>query len=169
MLKKYQLGRPDLLINTDWGVPRDAMSPEESKSKDLTLFHNRWVGKGEKKQLRDEQSAYISIRMTGVVLMLTAVPVLVNLGAIAKSGLPGAFLAVAYILAAVTGGIGLSRYARFARYPATLLLLSFFALPLTPLMGDEKGAPFLMVPGILGLYYLWRQAARKIFSSSVKL
>ena len=145
------------------------MSPEEAKTADLTLFHKRWVGKGEKKQLRDEQSAYVAIRMTGVILMLTAVPVIVNLGAIAKSGLPGASLAVAYILAAMTGGIGLIRYARFARYPATLLLLSFFALPFTPIMGDEKGAPFLMVLGILGLYYLWRQTARKIFSSSVKL
>lgn len=169
MLKKYQPGRPDLLINTDWGVCQNAMSPEEAKTADLTLFHNRWVGKGEKKKLRDEQSAYISIRMTGVVLILTAVPVLVNLGVILKSGLPGAFLAVAYILTAVTGGIGLIRYARFARYPATLLLLSFFALPFTELMGDEKGAPFLMVLGLFGLYYLWRTMAQKIFSSSVKL
>lgn len=54
MLKKYQPDRPDILINTDWGIPSDHLSSEAAKSRRLKLFHGRWVTTAEKNQLQDE-------------------------------------------------------------------------------------------------------------------
>jgi hypothetical protein len=62
----------------------------------------------------------------------------------------------------------LIKYVRFARYFAVLIFSSFFILPFTLLLSDEKGAPFLIVMGVIGLYYLLRRTARKIFSPSVR-
>lgn len=163
MLKKYQPGRPDLLINTDWGIPLDGLAKEEAKSKNMLLFHKRWVTGKEKKQLQDEQGAYLSTRIIGFILVFVPVPIVINIGFIAEAGILSVFPAVIYALAAVVSGIGLIRYAQYARYPAVLMFLSFFVLPFTLLFEDEKGAPLLILLGALGLYYLLRKTARKIF------
>jgi len=163
MLKKYQPGRPDLLINTDWGIPRDGLTKEEAKSKTLLLFHDRWVTREEKKQLKDEQSAYVSIRIIGYLLIFICVPVLINIRSIAEGGISAVALAVLYAFAASVTGSGLIRYARYARYPAILIFLSFFILPFMPLFESEKGAPLLFLFGLIGFYYLLRRTARKIF------
>jgi hypothetical protein len=163
LLKKYQPGRTDLLINTDWGIPLDGLTKEEARSKSMLLFHKRWVTKAEKKQLKDEQNAYLSIRTIGFILLFVSVPIVVNIGRIAQSGILSVLLAVIYILVSVAAGIGLIRYARFARYLAVLIVISFFMLPFTELLEDEKGAPLLFILGMMGLYYLLRRTARKIF------
>ncbi|MDP2854739.1 MAG: hypothetical protein Q8O28_10920 [Smithellaceae bacterium] len=203
MLKKYQPGRPDLLINTDWGIPRDSetgLSLEKlsfrtnvrnlnalnlfktrflaslrndtkinydtasawEKGRNLLLFHDRWVTKEEKKQLQDERNAYASIRVIGYLLLFICVPVLINIRSIAEGGITDVALAVLYAFAASVTGSGLIRYARYARYPAILIFLSFFILPFMPLFESEKGAPLLFIMGVLCLYYLLRKTARKI-------
>ncbi|HLZ19886.1 MAG TPA: hypothetical protein VKO67_09745 [Smithellaceae bacterium] len=163
MIKKYQPGRPDLLINTDWGVPRDVLSEQDAQHKGLRLFHGRWMTKTEKKQLEDERGAYVSIRILGCILLLIAVPVLLNIRLIAEGGVLAVALAIFYALFAAVTGFGLIRFARYARYPAVGIFLSFFILPFVPFMESEKGAPLLFVLGAAGLYYLLRKTARQIF------
>jgi hypothetical protein len=162
VLKKYQPDRPDLLINTDWGIPSDQLSREAAKSRGLKLFHGRWVTKAEKKQLKDEQNAYCSIRIIGCLLIVLMLSVAINIGKISQGTFLSTFLTVGYALVAVTCGIGLIRFARFARYLAILIFISFFGLPFSPLLADEKGAPLLIVLGVMGLYYLLRRTVRKI-------
>jgi hypothetical protein len=164
MLKKYQPGRPDFLINTDWGIPSDQLSKEAAESSGLKIFHGRWVTKTEKKQLQDEQNAYCTIRIIGCLLILLALSVAINIGQISQGIFLSTFLIVLYGLVVVACGIGLIRFAHFARYLAILIFISFFVLPFTPLLADEKGAPLLTVLGVMGLYYLLRRTARKIFS-----
>jgi hypothetical protein len=163
VLKKYQSERSDLLINTDWGIPSDQLSKEAAESSGLKIFHGRWVTKTEKKQLKDEQNAYCSVRIIGCLLMLPALSVAINIGEIFQGTFFAIFITFIYALVAVVCGIGLIRFARFARYLAILIFISFFVLPFTPLLADEKGAPLLIVLGIMGLYYLLRKTARKIF------
>lgn len=167
-MKKYQPERTDLLINTDWGISRDGIAPEEAQNKNLLLFHDRWVTRGEKKQLKDEQGAYVSIRIIGYLLLFICVPVLINIRSIAEGGISAVALAVLYAFAASVAGSGLIRFARFARYPAILIFLSFFILPFLPLFESEKGAPLLFMFGVMGLYYLLRRPARKILWPQTK-
>lgn len=162
MLKKYQPDRTDLLINTDWGTPREGLTAEEAREKNLLLFRGRWVTKEEKKQLQDEQGAYVSIRIIGCLLLLTGVPVLINIRSIAAGGITDVAVAVFYVIAASVAGSGLIRYARYARYPAVLIFLSLFILPFAPFFESEKGAPMLFILGAMALYYLLRRTARKI-------
>ncbi len=163
MLKKYQPGRLDLLINTDWGIAGDALTPRDAQDRSLLLFHERWVTKEEMRQLKDERNAYISVRIFGFVLMALALLPVINLGAIYKSGIVFAILAVVYSAVLAAGGVGLVRYARPAQYLALLIFISFLILPFTPLFADDKGAPFMVFLGLTGLYYLLRKTARKIF------
>lgn len=163
MLKKYQPGRPDFLINTDWGIPSDQLSKEAAESRGLKIFHGRWVSKTEKKQLKDEQNAYFTIRIIGCLLILLALAVAINIWQISRGIFLSTFLIVLYGLVVAACGIGLIRFARFARYLAILIFISFLVLPITPLLADEKGAPLLIVLGVMGLYYLLRRTARKIF------
>ncbi len=163
MLKKYQPDRTDLLINTDWGIPRDGLTAQEAKSKKKRLFQDRWVTKEERKQLLDERNAYASIRVIGYLLLFISVPVLIHIRFIAEGGITTVAVAVIYAFAAAVTGSGLIRYARYARYPTILIFLSFFVLPFTPLLESEKGAPLLFIMGIAGLYYLLGKTARKIF------
>ncbi|MCK7510248.1 MAG: hypothetical protein MZV70_43525 [Desulfobacterales bacterium] len=144
-IKKYQPGRPDLLINTDWGIPRDGLTKEEAKSKNLLLFQNQWVTR-KKKQLKDEQSAYVSIRIIGYLLLFICVPVLINIRSIAEGGIEYVALAVFYAFAASVSRSGSIRYARYARYPAILIFLSFI-LPFMPLFESEKRRTAAVCPG----------------------
>jgi hypothetical protein len=162
LLKQYQPERTDLLINTDWGIPREELAADEAKSKKMLLFHDRWVTKQEKKQLKDEQNAYLSVRIIGYLLLFISVPVFFNIRLIAEGGIAAVAFAVIYAFIAAVSGSGLIRYARFARYPTILLFLSFFVLPFTPLLESEKGAPLLFIFGMAGLYYFLRKTARKI-------
>ena len=163
MLKKYQPERTDFLINTQWGVPRAEVSADEASRKGMVLFHGRWVTKDERRQIRDEYQVYRSIWLLGVVMICMALPLLINLGAISQQGLVSGALAVGYAMALVAGGYGLMVYARPAHYLACLICLSFIVVPFTPLFQDVKEAPLLIVMGIMGLYYLLRKTARRVF------
>jgi hypothetical protein len=63
---KYQPDRQDILINTDWGVPERAITAEEAKQSNLTLFEGYWVTKEEKRQLSKEKSGYVSVRRIAI-------------------------------------------------------------------------------------------------------
>lgn len=164
MLKKYQPSRPDLLINTDWGIPKASMTKEEGKAGKMVLFRDRWVTREEKKRLKDELLAYRQIRMTGIVLVALALLVAVNLGPIIKSGFFTVILATVYAAVMAASGIGLVRYNRFSRYLACIVFLSFFVLPFMPGFEDDKGSPLLFLLGAAGLYYIMRKTTRKILA-----
>lgn len=164
MLKKYQPGRTDLLINTSWGIPHDGLTKEDAQIKDMLLFHDRWVTKEEKKQLSEEHSTYQSILIIGYLLICITLYVIINIGNIFQSGIVSASIAVVYGIAVLVAGIGLIKFRRFARNIAVLVFVSFLVLPFMPLLENEKGAPLLILLGLSGLYYLQRKTARKIFS-----
>jgi hypothetical protein len=164
MLKKYQPGRTDLLINTDWGIPSDQLSREAAQSRGMKLFHERWVIQEEKKQLREEYGTYHSIRIIGYLLIVLTLSIFINIGEISKGGVISTSFAVIYGFVMLAAGIGLIKFRRFARNIAVFVFLSFLVLPFTPLLSDDKGAPLIVILGLTGLYYLLRKTARKIFS-----
>jgi hypothetical protein len=164
VLKKYQLGRTDLLINTDWGIPHDGLTKGDAQSRNMLLFHNRWVTKEEKKQLREEHSTYQSILITGYLLLCITLYIIIYIGNIFQTGIVSASITVIYGIAMLAAGIGLIKFRRFARNIAVLVFVSFLVLPFMPMLSDEKDAPLLIVLGLSGLYYLLRKTARKIFS-----
>jgi len=164
MLKKYQPERTDLLINADWGLPREDLTAADAKNQSMVLFHSRWVTKAEKKQLQGEFNAYRSIRIIGIILMLFPLAIVINAGAIFRSGILSVLLIVIYALIVFTAGYGLIKYRRPARMMAVLICVSFFVFPFTSLFADDKGAPFLIFTGIIGLNYLLGTTTRKIFS-----
>jgi hypothetical protein len=163
-LKKYQPERPDLLINTDWGIPKEQLSTEDAKSKGMKLFHKRWVTKEERKQLREEYNTYHTVRGIGYLLIVPPLSILINIGEISRGGIISTALAVIYGLAMLAAGIGLIKFNRFARNIAVCVFLSFLVLPFTSLYRDDKAAPFFIVLGVIGLYYLLRRTARRIFA-----
>jgi len=163
-LKKFQPERPDLLINTDWGISKEQLSTEDAKIRGMKLFHKRWVIKEEKKQLREEYSTYHSIRIIGYLLIVFTLSVFINIGEISKEGIISTALAAIYGFVMLAAGIGLIKFNRFARNIAVFVFLSFLVLPFMPLLGDDKGSPFIMLLGVIGLYYLLRRTARKIFA-----
>jgi hypothetical protein len=73
-------------------------------------------------------------------------------------------LAAIYGFVMLAAGIGLIKFNRFARNIAVFVFLSFLVLPFMPLLGDDKGSPFIMLLGVIGFYYLLRRTARKIFT-----
>jgi hypothetical protein len=163
-LKKYQPERADFLINTDWGIPRDGLTMEQARDKNLRLFHDRWATMEDIKQLRLEYLAYRSVRVMGSLLMVLSLVVFVNIVEITKGGALASFFTILYGMAMFICGIGLFRYARFAQKLAVLVFLSLFVLPFIPPLTDDKGAPFLIAYGVIGLYYVLRKSARKIFA-----
>ena len=72
-MKKYQPDRKDLLINTDWGIPKDNLSKEDADKQQLVLFEKRWVTKEEKKALRKQINAYSNISSLSSSLIFLAV------------------------------------------------------------------------------------------------
>ena len=63
----------------------------------------------------------------------------------------------------LAGGIGLWRFAGWARDLAAALFGLMLVLPFVPAGSDDKGGPFFLVIGAVGLYYLFRKTAGKIF------
>jgi len=164
VLKKFQPERSDFLINTDWGISKEQLSAEDAKTRGMKLFHKRWVIKEEKKRLREEYSTYHSIRIIGYLLIVLTLSVFINIGEISKGGMISTALAVMYGFVMLGAGIGLIKFNRFARNIAVFVFLSFLVLPFMPLLGDDKGSPLIIIVGVIGLYYLLRRTARKIFT-----
>jgi hypothetical protein len=80
-IRKYQMDRADLLINTDWGLPEDALPSEEALDRDLVLVPTRegekrtqrWVLADEKKLLEKQAFVYNYIRAYGFCLMIIGI------------------------------------------------------------------------------------------------
>ena len=166
--KKYQPERTDFLINTDWGIPQENLSKKEAQESGKKLFQKRWITREEKKQLKEEYTAYSSIRSTGILLILGSGLLLINLFFLLKSPTSGkmiwAFLELVFAGVLLAAGVGLFRFAPWGRNIALPIFLSFLILPFTPLLGNDKGAPLLIICGLAGFYYLLRRPARRIFA-----
>ncbi len=67
--KKYQPDRPDIFINTDWGIPREDVSADEAAQRNLILFKNRWVTSTERDLLKRQRRAYRAIRILSGFMM----------------------------------------------------------------------------------------------------
>lgn len=80
-IRKYQMDRVDLLINTEWGLPEDAVRSEEARSRDLVLVPTRegekttqrWVLSDEKKLLEKQAFVYNYVRAYGFCLMIIGI------------------------------------------------------------------------------------------------
>ena len=164
VLRKYQPERTDFLINTDWGLPPEDFSSDQARETNMLLFHGRWVTPAQIRQLRHEYLAYRSIRILGTLLMVLAPLVIINMGEITKGGDIATFFTIFYAMIMLICGFGLFRFARLAQRLAVLFFLSLFILPFLPPLADDKGAPFLIAYGAIGLYYVLRKSSRKIFS-----
>ncbi|HAR97595.1 MAG TPA: hypothetical protein DCS11_01585 [Syntrophus sp. (in: bacteria)] len=166
--KKYQPDRTDFLINTEWGIPGGNLSKKEAQSTGKKLFQKRWVTREEKRRLQEEHAAYSSIRSTGILLIIGSGLLLINLFFLLKSSVSAkmiwAFFELVYAVALLAAGIGLFRFVCWGRNIALFIFLSFLIMPFTPLLGNDKGAPVLMIIGLTGFYYLLRRPARKIFA-----
>jgi hypothetical protein len=72
--KKWQPGRQDILINTDWGIPHTRLSPEQAESQGLELFQGRWVTRTDRIILTRQIQTYRLIRVVALaVIFLGAV------------------------------------------------------------------------------------------------
>jgi len=164
MLRKYQPDRPDILINTDWGEVRDRWTPEEARSRRLVLFHDRWVTPEERKQLRDEVNTYQAMRFIGIVMMFFPLVIATNYAFILSNGTSALLIGLIYALALPPAGYGLIRYRSWSRIVSIVIFTSFLVLPFIPPFEDDKGAPLLIFVGVIGLNYLLRRTARRIYS-----
>lgn len=174
-LKPYQPHRKEFLINTDWGTDKDAVSKEEAKKRGLVVFKGRWVTKDEKKQLKDEYLAYYGIRMIGRFLIYFSLLFIAIMGLMlfsAASGRDGVskditsfgvFYGIIFV-AGIISGIWLLKYRRWARNAATCVIVALSIFPLF-LASEQAALPKIFVIGLLGLYYLHRKTARRIFSA----
>lgn len=162
-IKIYQPHRHDLLINTAWGIPREQLTEGKAAEAGLTLLDGRWVSREELQRLRDEANAYTSLRLLAVLLLLLAVLSVVWTAAAMEKAGPIGLLVLIPGAASLAGGLGLLRYAPWGRYSAALVFALMVMLPFVPLGSDDKGAPLLLVFGALGLYYLFRGPAGRIF------
>jgi len=130
----------------------------------MKLFHERWVIREEKKQLREEHGTYHSILIVGYLLIVLTFYIFINIGEIPKSGIISTSLVVIYGFVMLAVGIGLIKFRCFAWNIAVFVSLSFLVLPFTPLLSDDKGSPLIAILGLIGLYYILRWTARKIFA-----
>lgn len=61
---KYQLHKPELLINTDWGHALTAMTPEQAREQGLIRWNDRWVSFEDKRRIKEEHRVYAWIHLT---------------------------------------------------------------------------------------------------------
>lgn len=130
-LKPYQPDRKEFLINTEWGLPKDAVRKDEAKSRGLVTFKGRWVTKEERKRLNDEYRAYYSIRQVAwlhicISILILALAIL-YIPAVKKGLYDVELLYIGFIvgLAGLPCGIGLLKYRRWARNLSFVLLIPF--------------------------------------------
>jgi len=68
--KIYQPDRPDIFINTDWGIPKDQLSKAEAKERGLRLYKDHWVTLAEKALLHSNHIAYRRIlNISGLLIV----------------------------------------------------------------------------------------------------
>ncbi len=158
-MKPYQKERTDLLINTNYGIPKEEISEEEAKRRNLKLFKGRWVTREEWIVLKAEQRAYSGIR---TVAVLTVLGVLISSILLfiypQRYGLNGdigaAILFTIFLwLTALPLAYGLWTFKRWARWYGNIVAI--LSLP-----------AFLYT--IIALYNLNNAIARQIFSKPKK-
>ena len=155
IMKIYQPLRKDLLINTQWGIPRHLLKKEEAKLQGRKLFLSHWATAEEIKLLKDQRHVYLSIRGFAIFFLLMPIWILIGF-MLAHQEISDyhTFLvfAVFFCTVSVISGLGLLSYNRWARTLALLVLI-----PLTPVL-----------IGLIGLYDLYCKAAEQIFTHPIK-
>jgi hypothetical protein len=123
---KHQPDRPDIFINTDWGIPKESLSADEAAQSNLILFKDRWVTKAERGLLRRQRLAYLAIRaLSGLLIVVSAF--LVLLACINTFATNPSFVAVIFLIAAVVTALcvaGLWRFDRWAWRLAKVVRIS---------------------------------------------
>ena len=163
LIKAYQPQRTDLFINTAWGLPLEQMAKSEAQARGLTLLQGRWVSREERRRLKEEANAYRALRSLAVLFLVIAfLSIFWTITAVRNFGSPGLLVLIPGA-ASLAGGIGLLRYTRWGRNLAAVLFGLLLIAPFIPAGSDDKGGPFFLVIGALGLYYLFRKTAGRIF------
>lgn len=70
--KKYQPDRPDIFINSNWGIPKESLSEERATERGLTLYEDRWVTKAERELLKRQKRAYVAIKILSCFMIALA-------------------------------------------------------------------------------------------------
>lgn len=184
-MRMYQPERPDLLVNTGWGIAAGQLSKEDAKARGLKLFNGRWVTPDEKKQLRREYHAYLGIRNMAALFLLIPIIVLLYVLAVILPGLIGpewtTLLPLIIPVAICAGSLriwqGLRRFRNWARILVTALMAAVIITAVTVWVYDwvrdadmdtfVRGYAWLVWVVLLPLipvYYLNNSTARKIFN-----
>lgn len=71
----YQPHKPELLINTAWGIPYKELETEAAKARKLFIWNDRWVSQEEWERLKREHRVYSWIHIT---IMLTTLGGVIN-------------------------------------------------------------------------------------------
>jgi hypothetical protein len=69
----YQKDKPELLINTEWGLAYRSVPDAEAKAQGLVLWNDRWVSPEDKKRLIEEQRVYRWIHGSALLFTLAGV------------------------------------------------------------------------------------------------
>lgn len=161
-IRNIQPHRKDLLINNEWGIPKENISKEEAGLSGLKYYKGYWVKKEEKKRLKAEYNAYNSIYLLARFLILFSIYMLFSTFSVSLI-FPIFFPAVG--LALLSGSIGLFCYNRWGRNISTVALVSMFFIPFLLKGAPDKGAPIIWwVISIVSLYSLHNKKARQIFN-----
>lgn len=123
---KYQLDKPELLINTEWGLPINDVTASEAQARGLVRLNDRWTTPEAKKRLKVEHRVYSWIHLT--ILLTTiggVVSTLMGLSAlVTKPGLEArieAGVTLYFGVFALVVAYQLRRYEPFGRSCAMVL------------------------------------------------
>lgn len=70
---KYQADKPELLINTDWGIPINDLAATEAKARGLVNLNDRWTTVEDKRRLKREHLVYSWVHLTILLTTLGGV------------------------------------------------------------------------------------------------
>ena len=149
----YQPDRKDILINSDWGIPKDRFEKKEAKERNLALFKGRWVSQEEKSILQKQYITYLIIRVIAVSHIIMA-----GIGVLSGFFVPLEItsLIILFVFAAVSliSAAGLWKFKQLARWLSTL----FWAVLGLMFLGYSTPT------AIVAIYFLNNKTAKQIFS-----
>ena len=164
-MQAFQAERTDLLINTEWGIPKDQISKEEAKSKDLVSFKGRWVSSDEQKVLKAQNYTYKSIIAVRALFFLCATWYLLMAFLAGHFSLTGAVWPGVVGPLALISALGLMRFRQWAFYTG-VVTIALAIVKTGVYMVESKFEPWLavaIVVFLLMLNYLCRKPARDVF------
>ena len=158
-MKKFQPERNDLLINTDWGIPKNQLNKKDAKAQGLVLYKKRWVSADEKRILKKQYLGYEGLREVGALFIAGPfyfVPVFIGLLVFAEPASHSKLKPIVFLpllplsVFAFAIGIGIRRYKGWAFYPALVMLaigglLIFLTLLLTTGEIARQGANIVKI------------------------